>query len=625
MRVVTFYSYKGGTGRSLLLANTALFLQKMNKKVFLMDFDFEAPGLPYKFKVKKTKINGGFVNLIYDFQEGVKLPDRLQDTKFVLKLKNNEKHAINLLPAGSINFNNYVQTLTDIKWRDFFSHPAQEQNASNFFRWLFERINEEYNPDYILIDSRTGITDIGGTALNYLSDQIVLIFLSNKENESACVEILNNMNMLNQKGSLGRKDISLLLSRVPAAGARDAFNKFRSKLRKKLKDKGMSKDDIDNYLKKTGVLQSDSELQINEELRLIGRKRIGESHLIRDYFNFLNNAFPEVTDQYPNFTKLLPFINSNFYRNKQRGSIIIKESTIERIKKRRDRKLLYILPHYTDEHEYKIFSNAIMNELKMLLENNQTIEGIFDFTEKALWSNLAIQLHENKFDFCGEAYFLSNTRSHLVDILQFGEQWTYTCFIHNKFADRDILFDNHGNQQDKLTKFLIKNKRIKIGLLGDHVASSEANDYILPFIANPLNAYTSATEEKLLSWLTSEDIENKIIICDHVDAEKILSLVRPQDRKEYHTNTSELTFSYRESIPVGFAYPKGDSEWRRAISKAVTNVFISNEEPSKYWQKIKRSLVKEKIKPLSFKALCKILVFEMTIDEALEIHPKLMN
>ena len=48
--VITFYSYKGGTGRSMALANVACLLGRAyadNKKVLVIDWDLEAPGLHY--------------------------------------------------------------------------------------------------------------------------------------------------------------------------------------------------------------------------------------------------------------------------------------------------------------------------------------------------------------------------------------------------------------------------------------------------------------------------------------------------------------------------------------------------------------------------------------------------
>ena len=43
--IVTFYSYKGGTGRSMALANVAWILASRKKRVLMIDWDLEAPGL----------------------------------------------------------------------------------------------------------------------------------------------------------------------------------------------------------------------------------------------------------------------------------------------------------------------------------------------------------------------------------------------------------------------------------------------------------------------------------------------------------------------------------------------------------------------------------------------------
>ena len=44
-RIITFYSYKGGTGRSMALANVAWLLATARKRVLMIDWDLEAPGL----------------------------------------------------------------------------------------------------------------------------------------------------------------------------------------------------------------------------------------------------------------------------------------------------------------------------------------------------------------------------------------------------------------------------------------------------------------------------------------------------------------------------------------------------------------------------------------------------
>src|SRR5689334_15983519 len=44
-RIITFYSYKGGTGRSMALANVAWIPAAQSRRVLVVDWDLEAPGL----------------------------------------------------------------------------------------------------------------------------------------------------------------------------------------------------------------------------------------------------------------------------------------------------------------------------------------------------------------------------------------------------------------------------------------------------------------------------------------------------------------------------------------------------------------------------------------------------
>src|SRR5262245_4584928 len=48
-KVVTFYSYKGGVGRTMALVNTAHVLARTGWRVLMVDFDLEAPGMTHFF------------------------------------------------------------------------------------------------------------------------------------------------------------------------------------------------------------------------------------------------------------------------------------------------------------------------------------------------------------------------------------------------------------------------------------------------------------------------------------------------------------------------------------------------------------------------------------------------
>src|ERR1700704_1429645 len=69
--IFTFYSYKGGTGRSMALANVAWVLASSGKRVLAIDWDLEAPGLHRYFEPfltdKGLERSSGIIDFVRDF------------------------------------------------------------------------------------------------------------------------------------------------------------------------------------------------------------------------------------------------------------------------------------------------------------------------------------------------------------------------------------------------------------------------------------------------------------------------------------------------------------------------------------------------------------------------------
>src|SRR5260370_16861066 len=71
---VTFYSYKGGVGRTVALANAACQLAyKHGLHVIVIDWDLEAPGLHYYFGLTDKDIynRSGLLDYLEDFTKEV--------------------------------------------------------------------------------------------------------------------------------------------------------------------------------------------------------------------------------------------------------------------------------------------------------------------------------------------------------------------------------------------------------------------------------------------------------------------------------------------------------------------------------------------------------------------------
>lgn len=170
MMIVTFYSYKGGVGRSLALANIACLMaedEEHPQRVLVWDFDLEAPGLQNLFPPKKRQ-RSGFVDLAYEFAESGEMPD-VNDYIYESTV-----NGVWSLSAGEVS-EEYCRKLQAIDWLSFFGSNPKETGL--FFGKIIEGLKERDEPfDYILVDSRTGLNDQAGICTEVLSDQLVILF-----------------------------------------------------------------------------------------------------------------------------------------------------------------------------------------------------------------------------------------------------------------------------------------------------------------------------------------------------------------------------------------------------------------------------------------------------------------
>lgn len=181
MFVVTFYSYKGGVGRTMALVNIAVAEAKLGKRVLVVDFDLEAPGLPSYKSFEDSGCDRGIVDYITAYRTTGTAPNAAE---FITEC-NVGGSPIWLMPAGRHTRPGYTDTLNAIDWQNLYER--QEGYL------MFEDLKRQWQAqgfDYVLIDSRTGHTDVGGICTRQLPDAVVIMFLPNKQNIEGLVPIV---------------------------------------------------------------------------------------------------------------------------------------------------------------------------------------------------------------------------------------------------------------------------------------------------------------------------------------------------------------------------------------------------------------------------------------------------
>jgi hypothetical protein len=184
VETVAFYSYKGGVGRSMLLAYAARFLAQLGKGVVALDFDFEAPGLHYKFSGGITSspglFSGGSVLYLLATAEGSASTPPLEEHMITVRVPADKGGWVRLMPAGPAPHQAYWTALTKrARHRLRLGDPSGL--GSMALLDLQARIADELKPDYLLIDARTGVTEPGGLATTVLADTVVCLFVQNRE------------------------------------------------------------------------------------------------------------------------------------------------------------------------------------------------------------------------------------------------------------------------------------------------------------------------------------------------------------------------------------------------------------------------------------------------------------
>ena len=184
MYVVTFYSFKGGVGRTMALVNTAVELTLRGKKVLVVDFDLEAPGIQTYEPFSRSIPNLGVVDYVTDYIRDGRAPDF---RRYVVENKIDDK-PIWLMPAGLPELS-YADKLNSIDWLALY----RDKSGYLMFEDLKQQWNLSFEFDYVLIDSRTGHTDVGGICTRQLPDFNVLMFFPNEQNISGLMNVANNI------------------------------------------------------------------------------------------------------------------------------------------------------------------------------------------------------------------------------------------------------------------------------------------------------------------------------------------------------------------------------------------------------------------------------------------------
>jgi MinD-like ATPase involved in chromosome partitioning or flagellar assembly len=208
--VVTFYSFKGGAGRSMSLINVAAELAKSGRKVLVVDFDLEAPGIGEFDLVKPVAPQKGIVEFVEDYKTSGEVPNV---SSYVYESNKFDKSGGQLfvMPAGVLD-STYQDRFSAINWQKLYD----EDNGYALMEDLRVQWDTQLQCDYVFIDSRTGYTDVGGICTRQLPDAVCLIFSPNRQNLTGLSHVVNDIRSQSDVVGLRHPHLHFVASNVPS-------------------------------------------------------------------------------------------------------------------------------------------------------------------------------------------------------------------------------------------------------------------------------------------------------------------------------------------------------------------------------------------------------------------------
>lgn len=209
--IVSFFSFKGGVGRTSSLVATALTLARNGHRVAVVDLDLEAPGLATIFSPDNSN-NLGVIDYL--------LEKKIQEQDWKLRthlisineptLLGDDGESIYLLPAGTID-HNYLEKLARLDFQNLVDGELQ----STMVDMLKELNKEARRLDFILMDARAGFHDIGGLAITALSHAAVIFGTQSRQSWAGLTHVIRH---LASPGIDERLPLILVHSMAPAIG-----------------------------------------------------------------------------------------------------------------------------------------------------------------------------------------------------------------------------------------------------------------------------------------------------------------------------------------------------------------------------------------------------------------------
>ncbi len=217
MYVTTFYSFKGGVGRTMALVNSAVELANRGRRVVAVDFDLEAPGLDSFGILRPGQPGPGLVDFVHQYLESGRSPDA-RDFMYRARNVGDKGGELWIMPAGA-GRKDYQERFRKLDWMEVYDR----YDGYLLFEDLKAQWDKALEADWVFVDSRTGHTDTGGICTRQLPDAVVVVFFPNEQNRRGLKAVVREIRAEADTARKKRIELHFVMSHVPDLDDEDAI------------------------------------------------------------------------------------------------------------------------------------------------------------------------------------------------------------------------------------------------------------------------------------------------------------------------------------------------------------------------------------------------------------------
>lgn len=219
--ILSFYSFKGGVGRTTALLALAINMARAGKRVAVVDFDLEAPGTS-SILISPSGVRANLGVVDYLLEHPVVPRDALDITEFYHQYDDpsviQDGEPVFSVASGVLD-EWYLEKLARLNFESLYRTTVEENAEDSSLFSLFKTLRAKLEPDIFLVDSRAGLHDLGGLSLSGLAHMQVLFGLRSRQSWNGLSIVISHLGKEMVLSGLAQRTCMMVQSMVSPLGS----------------------------------------------------------------------------------------------------------------------------------------------------------------------------------------------------------------------------------------------------------------------------------------------------------------------------------------------------------------------------------------------------------------------